>query len=217
MSDEQCGSAAAYVVSALTAPDRADFETHLVGCAECGRVVDELGALPALLSRVSPADLTDPPPAPETLLPRLLAEVRRSTRRHRIVLGGLAAAAVVATVFVTTQLGGHRAPGTTLPAFAMQPVATSPIHATAALDGQSWGTRIVLVCTYDRYAKGSPVAPYALVVTDRSGSSRRLATWSVVPNQVSTITGSTDWEASDIATVRVLDANGATVLRLHTE
>ncbi len=216
MSDEQCGSAAAYVVSALTATDRAAFETHLAGCAECGRVVHELGVLPALLSRVSPADLTDPPPAPETLLPRLLAEVRRSARRQRIVVAGLAVAAVAATVFVTTQLGGHRTPTTTAPALAMQPVATSPIHATAALDGQSWGTRIVLVCTYDRYAKGSPVAPYALVVTDRSGSAQRLATWSVVPNKVSTITGSTNWRSSDIATVRVLDANGATVLRVHT-
>lgn len=216
MNDEQCGSAAGYVVGALTAPDRAAFETHLAGCGECQRVLDELGALPALLSRVSPADLTDPSPAPETLLPSLLAEVRRSAWRRRTVVAGLAAAAVVATVFVTTQLGGHRAPTGTLPALAMQPVATSPIHATAALDGQSWGTRIVLVCTYDRYAKGSPVAPYALVVTDRSGSSQRLATWSVVPNKVSTITGSTDWKSSDISTVRVLDANGATVLRLHT-
>jgi len=43
----------AYVLGALNAPDRAEFEAHLAVCAECRASVAELAPTAGLLSRLS--------------------------------------------------------------------------------------------------------------------------------------------------------------------
>ena len=54
---------AAYVLGALSPQDRAAFEEHLRGCAQCAAAVAELAGVPGLLARVSADDargLVDP-------------------------------------------------------------------------------------------------------------------------------------------------------------
>ncbi|NAZ83626.1 hypothetical protein GTR02_17580, partial [Kineococcus sp. R8] len=111
--DRFATDAGAYVLGALSPADAEAFARHLPGCASCRTSVQELAALPGLLSRV-PVDAvrdavegpsTDgrptaavdaaPGPVPRTLLPALLRSVRAQRRRRRWaagVAGGLVAA-----------------------------------------------------------------------------------------------------------------------------
>ena len=94
-------SDAAYVLGALSPADRLEFERHLPGCERCRRSVAELAGLPGLLGRV-PVEQVEAPlpfePLPATVLPALVAVVRREQRRKTVlvVLGAAAAIAVVA-------------------------------------------------------------------------------------------------------------------------
>ena len=207
------GSAAAYVLGALDSAQRTSFEAHLAECPECRQDVGELSGLPALLARVDPGDLEDVPPPPDTLLPRLLAEVRRSGRRRRLTTWGSAAAAAILAI----ALGGllvtrdHQQPA----GMAMHQVtAGAPIHATAALSSETWGTRIRLRCSYEGYPHSKSEETYRLVVTNVKGQKRTVSTWAAVPNKVSTITGSVEWRRAGISAVTVEEADGTTVLRL---
>ena len=77
----------AYVLGALSPAERLEFERHLPGCDECTRSVRELAGLPGLLGRVDASDLEDhlvDEPVPETLLPALAREVRRTRFRRSI-------------------------------------------------------------------------------------------------------------------------------------
>lgn len=57
--DEFALSDAAYVLGALSAGDRGEYETHLEGCADCARSVAGLAGMPALMSSVSLEQLTE--------------------------------------------------------------------------------------------------------------------------------------------------------------
>jgi len=96
---------AVYVLGSLSASERAEYERHLPGCQECSRAVRELAGLPGLLSKV-PLEVVEPPgehePAPETLLPAVVSEARRSQRRRRGAIAAIvAAAAAIVVVGVT--------------------------------------------------------------------------------------------------------------------
>ena len=128
-----CDSAAAYVLGALPAGERSEFEAHLDQCTDCRQSVSELAGIPGLLSRVSPADLADPEPVPDTLVPRLLRAVRRSGRRRRVVVGLLSAAAVVLAVTGTALVVDRGGPTDFPAATAMTAwVVPSPVTATVA-------------------------------------------------------------------------------------
>lgn len=98
---------AAYVLGALSAADRREFEAHLAGCPECRGAVTELCGVPALLSQLDRdevAAISESAPtvvasglSPE-LLPSLLAAVHRRRRRTRLItwVASSAAAAVLA-------------------------------------------------------------------------------------------------------------------------
>ena len=100
---------AAYVLGALSAEDRRDFERHLTTCPACAAAVAELAGLPGILAVLPAADavaLTDTGPADEHLraamhqpqvLRRLAGAAARRTRRTRIrlALAGTAFAAVL--------------------------------------------------------------------------------------------------------------------------
>jgi hypothetical protein len=210
---------AAYLLGALSPQDRREFEAHLRECEECSRSVARLAGLPGLLAKAAHPAPAEPVPA--TLLPRLIAEVTRARRRarRRLVAAAGAAAAVVAVLLgtlVALDDPGRSPDDPPVAGVAMdQVVDGTPIRAEAVLDSQAWGTDIRLTCTYDPAGYGS--GTYRLVVTGDDGTPQRLATWSAVPGQVSTVTGSTSLEADEIATVEIRDASDRPVLTLDPD
>lgn len=152
----------AYVLGALTPPERAAFEAHLTDCPPCRGAVAELAALPGLLARLDAgnaerlpgagpeplhADSAERPvPAADgtdsTRLPRLLraaaGERRRERirRRWRIAAAGLAAACLAALVGVgVAAIQG----GLDDRAAREAPVAVAPMVPMVPADGGSAG------------------------------------------------------------------------------
>lgn len=205
-----CESAAAYVLGALPAGERTAFEAHLATCSGCTRTVGELAGLPGLLARVSPDELADPVPVPETLVPRLVREVRRASRRRLLRAATLAAAAVVLAVAGTAVVVQR---SNDEPAeIAMQAVVDSPVTASAALVGHSWGTEVTMRC---RYSDGSSWSrPYALVAVDDRGTAYQIATWTVGPGKTASVRGSVPVPRERIDRLEIRTLTGQALLRL---
>jgi anti-sigma factor RsiW len=205
-----CDSAAAYVLGALPAGERSEFEAHLAHCRDCQQAVTELAGIPGLLSRVSVDDLADDVPVPDTLVPGLLRSVRRSGRRRRLLVGALSAAAVLLAVAGTTVVldrsDGERA------GIAMTAVVASPVSASARLVAHPWGTEITMDCQYADSSQWS--RPYALVAVNDRGESREIATWVVGPSHEATVSGSVPWQPDAIDRIEVQLTSGQPLLRL---
>jgi hypothetical protein len=222
---------AAYVLGALSAAERREFEGHLSGCEPCRRAVDDLADMPALLSQLTRPDveaidadtgLDDelPGPRPE-LLDALLDTVGRRRRRARMLTwaGGLAAAAAVAIGLLVAirpspvPSAPPQASGGSI--LTMAPVTPSALTATAQLVGHSWGTDIELNCTYAEEAAGSgqqDADNLAMVAVGRDGSHTRLATWLAQPGVAVSTTGSVSLPVDEIASVQVVSADTGEVL-----
>jgi anti-sigma-K factor RskA len=210
--DETCASAAAYVLGALSSQERLDFEAHLAGCEDCRRTVAEFAGIPGLLSRISPADLAEPVAVPETLLPRLLREVRRRSRLRRVAALGAAAAVVLAVAGVGAAVESGSGPAHPAGA-AFSRLVSAPISATAVISADGSGSRIDMTCVYDG-ATADDLPPYVLLVHGRDGSTHRVAWWKVGPDGRTRVVGSVDLAPSQIASLDVATASGTPVLRL---
>lgn len=239
-------SDAAYVLGALSPAERLAFEQHLPGCPACSRSVQELAGIPGLLARVDPTVLDREPdttPVPETLLPHLLSEVRRTARRRVLLLGGTSAAAVLAvlTLSLTGVLGDHSAAPTgsagpsasgqsspsassgpsgqpTNASFqAMSRIGNAPLRAQVAVEPVAWGTRLDLSCTYapDVTWGSRPYAmTYTLVIRTRQGLQEQVGTWRATEGKTVHLTAATATRAVDIASVEVRTTKGRAVLQL---
>ncbi|HLN78546.1 MAG TPA: zf-HC2 domain-containing protein [Nocardioidaceae bacterium] len=216
---------AAYVLGALSPAERQAFEDHLESCGSCRRAVSEVAGLPGLLARVDPKELeageggTSPGPVPDTLLPRLLAEVRRSQRRRRtwgIATGAAAAAAVAAvSVGVTVVQGdGHPSEVAGPPARVMKQVDQAQLSASLAMEDVAWGTRLSITCTYADGRYGGELPAYALVVHTRDGAAEQVATWRAVAGKPTTVVAATASRRSEITSVEVRTTYGEPVLTL---
>ncbi|MCW2792905.1 MAG: putative rane protein [Nocardioides sp.] len=234
-----------YVLGALSPAERQAFERHLDGCAECGRSVRELAGLPGLLGRVDADVLVSPPPpepVPDTLLPALVREVRRSRRRRAWTTAGLAAASVATVAAVSVAAAGvvddggspvadptpsvpaSSAPTVlptgdpTTPSSIMVPVGHAPVRATVSFNPVDWGTRLDLVCTYQplggEYGDPQPTT-YSLVVHTRDGQTEQVATWRALPGRTMRLSGATSLTRREIASVEVRTAGGQPVLQLR--
>jgi hypothetical protein len=221
---------AAYLLGALSPEDRQDFVEHLRTCADCSASVKELAGLPGLLARVSPDLLPDagsPDEPPVTLLPALLAEVRRGRqRRQRWTLVGAVAATAAAVLAIAMAVTAPRtvsppvaAPAPSVsasaPSVTLTPIGSAPIRATAQLQAVAWGTRIVLRCTY---SSGDPYGAdsYSLVVLDRTGRTEQVGTWKAVLGKESVVQAATALLPAEIAVLEVRSSDGASVLRVET-
>ena len=223
----------AYVIGALSPAERQQFEQHLAGCAECAQSVRELAGLPGLLSRVDPQVLELPlseDPVPDTLLPALVHQVRRTQRRRTwVTVGAAAAAALVVTagsLVAGGALDGDRTPTTTSPsatlalpaARSMVPVRGAPVHASLAFESVPWGTRLDLTCTYtpSEDAWTPHAATYGLFVHTRDGRTEQVATWRSLPGKTMQLAAATAVSRKHIASVEVRTADGTKVLKLTT-
>lgn len=228
MTPETCAFAhldGAYVLGSLAPDERQEYEAHLRTCDHCSAAIRDLAGLPGLLGRVDPAVLESDEthePLPETLLPRVLADVRRRDRhRWRLAAGAVAAAASVTVgAVVWTQSGGDGSVTPVVTARAQQMIALhhAPLAATVALQQVPWGTRLDLSCTYSPDSTlGMPWAvTYVLVVRTKDGSLQRLGTWRSIEGRTTTFTSGTSVDASRIASVEVRTTDGLPVLELTT-
>jgi putative zinc finger protein len=224
----------AYVLGALSPAERADFEDHLGGCPDCSRGVRELAGLPGLLARVSPELLDEPPadqPVPDTLLPRLVGEVRRGQRRRMLLVAGGAAAATLVVVggwlAVAGVLGEDDEPSVavappsataTLPVgLEMTPVNQDSTEGEVALTQVLWGTRLDLTCTYaEAEPDAGPEPRYAMFVRTRAGREEQVATWRGLPGKTMRLAAATAADRDDITSVEVRTLAGRTVLRVRS-
>jgi hypothetical protein len=216
----------AYVLGALSAAERLDFERHLTGCEACTARVRQLAGLPGLLGRVGAEVLEEVPPpgVPATLMPAVAARVRREQRRRTTVAALLAAAVAalvvgVGAVWVDAVRDDPAAPSaapTPGPGTAMEPVGGDvPVRASLTLEDVTWGTRIGLLCTYDpatvEYEPPAEVT-YLLVVRTRDGGTEQVGTWRSVGGRTMRLEAGTATRQQDIASVEVRTTDGRVVL-----
>lgn len=213
---------AAYVLGALGPSERRAYEAHLTTCPRCREAVAELSGLPGLLAQV-PADRVTAPPAaagplPDTVLPGLVARVRRDRRRRRLVAAGAALAAACLVVALVLSLGGrspavHRDGVLT----ALSPVRPVPVTATVRFQPVAWGTRVEVTCRYagrDVPAPGGAARTYRLVVLPAGGRpAQSLADWESLPGKDVVADGSTALHLDEVASVELQDADGTVLLQ----
>ncbi|MDP9318369.1 MAG: anti-sigma factor [Actinomycetota bacterium] len=228
MTDQFSTYDAAYLLGALTPAGRSAYEAHLAECQDCRRGVTQLAGMPGLLAGLAPDQARSAgevaPAVPETLLPRLLAEVQRTRFRRRMATGlvGVAAATVLAIALVVGLRGASPAGDSTdtvnlSAGQQMTPVSASvPISATALLDDKAWGTRIVVRCVYlAPPSQYQGTLTYTMVVTDRSGGTQQIAAWVAKPGAPIVVDGSTSVPHSQIASVQVRDPENEPILTLQ--
>ena len=220
---------AAYVLGALSTEERLEFERHLPGCRTCSRAVQQLAGLPGLLSQVSPDVLESErvdPPLPDTLLPALVQEVRRTQHRRRWTVSLAAAAAVVAivagTVAVVAVTGDDSPPPVAVPTLApaheMGQVDQTDVWGTIALTSVGWGTRLDLTCSYEAptggYGQDAGPPTYTLVVHTTEGDTEQVASWKGLPGKPVHVTGATALTTDEITSVEARTSDGRPVREL---
>ncbi|MDU0347117.1 zf-HC2 domain-containing protein [Microbacterium sp. KSW2-29] len=212
----------AYVLGALSAPDRAEFEAHLAVCAECRAAVAEIAPTAGLLSRLS-ADRargidtgTGPAPvaAPDPALRGRIVQAARRRRRRRVTGWALAASIALVAVAVPGVVALNSAVSSSGTVYALDGVSGAPLEASVKLTSAPWGTRIDLVCQYTGEVLDAPPGgwPYALAITDDSGSTSVLSTWRAGPGSTTELSAGTDLAAADIGSVEIRTLDGDTVV-----
>lgn len=205
---------AAYLLGALDPAERADYERHLQGCAHCRAGVEDLAALPGLLSRVRAEPAPASVPVPAGLLPGLLARVRAERRVTRWRLGAAAALAGAAAATLIVVLPGSSAPQPV--AVAMTAAAQAPLTASVVLTERGWGTSIDMLCSYDASLDGYAAAPsYALYAIDDEGAESQVSSWYALDGRGITVPGATSLARDSISALEVRSSYGETVLTLN--
>lgn len=204
------------MLGALGHEDRIAYDRHLRTCPRCSAAVAELAALPGLLARLPgvPEPVPAPQPPPDTVLPGILAAVRRRRSRHRVrgAAAGVAAAAVpvIGTLAVTDP--AQPAPAATGPTVTLTRVTDAPVDTELRPQGVAWGTRIPLTCRYHGPAAPSPMPPrrrtswsWCPPPTRARGASPR---GRCCPARTPPWPGSNDLRPGQIAEVQLRDATG---------
>jgi hypothetical protein len=208
---------AAYVLGALSTPERDAFEAHLATCADCTARVDRLAVAPKLLAGITAADLEGPMagPEPDTLLPGLLRRAASAKRRQHWLVGGLSGLAAASLIALAVAIWPSSPASEGPQPVAMSAVTPGPVHATAALSARKWGTKIDLDCYYTDYSGGSPGRlTYGLQVIDRTGATHNLGTWTLDPGTETEFTSGTALARDNISSVVITLPNGTPVLGL---
>jgi hypothetical protein len=234
MTDSSCAfahSGGAYVLGALAPGERLEFERHLAGCATCAESVRQVAGLPGLLGRV-PIDRVEATPAveplPETVLPALVAAVRREQRRRLVTLSLSAVAAAAVVAFGAMALQAARDDGSSpvaaapsssspsvAPALPMTALGDTGVAGDIGLTSVGWGTKVDLTCTYggriEDYGAGAD-SRFTLVIRSRDGHTDTIS-WLAKPGTMH-IPGATATVVDEIASMEVRDESGQAVLRL---
>ncbi|ASW53231.1 anti-sigma factor [Plantactinospora sp. KBS50] len=216
----------AYVLGALAPAERAAYERHLAGCAECREAVAEIAVLPGLLGRLDPAGLESiaGPPEPQSRLPGLIAAARadrrRSRRRTRMrYAGAVLAAAGLALVFGlgVTRLAGDAArpapSASTVPLAAMRPVrGAGPVTAEVAVTSTAWGSRVTMHCRYPATGDYPETRTFRLVAIGADGAREQVSSWLAAPGDDVTLTGATRLSGPELTRLELQRQDGTPLL-----
>lgn len=216
---------AGYVLGALSPAERREFEAHLQTCARCRGGVAELTGMPALLAMVDLGEVealdnapSDPPLRPE-LRGWVLDTVRTRRRRSRWVTTtaiGVAAALLVCGLVVAMRpetLGLQQGSPPAVAMTEMRKVNATPINASIAMSGYSWGTRIDMACSYGDWGQRDATAQnLGMVVIGRDGSRTQVATWLGLSGATALPSGNVAMAPNEIAAVQLVSADDGKVL-----
>lgn len=218
---------AAYLAGALSEAEAAEYEAHLAGCPLCQAQLHELEPLSALLAGADPSVFEPAEPVPDTLLPRLLREVRarRRTQRVRTVL----AAGIAACLIVLVGVGGSRvwehSHQPQVHHFVAVGGGPATVDATVELKAAKSGTSLQFHCgDYEgASSSGYPSGPdstdgrplYQLVVINRAGSKEYRSTWPA-GDDIDVRTKSV-WPPQAIKTIQIVDSSGKPLLEVNLQ
>ena len=195
---------AAYVLGSLSTDERREFEKHLANCKTCTSAVAELAGMPGFLMKID-ADTAvklGQTPERENVLALPLepiqklarAAIKRKTQLRRRMAAGMAVAA--AFVMVIGLLTGTK--------ISMIPMETNAMTVDMQVTKKRWGSQFSWNCVYGNDAASSKTPQsYDLVVTDASGVTTTLATWSQVGTSAKGLVASTGIPLANIKTVEV--------------
>ncbi|BBY43976.1 anti-sigma factor [Mycolicibacterium celeriflavum] len=216
---------AAYVLGSLSSEERREYEAHLKTCAHCRSAVAELSGIPALLSKVGPADFREfdsaPAEPPAEVLPGLLDKVRARRRRSRWMATaavGLAAAVLAVGIAIvmrpeTFGVQTGTPPQASGQQLEMNKVSETPINATISMTGYGWGTRIDMACTYGDWGqRDAPPQDLAMVVVGNDGTRNQIATWLGLSGATALPSANTPMQMDEIAAVQLVSSESGEVL-----
>lgn len=222
----------AYVLGALSADDRGDYEEHLGDCSRCRADVADLGGLPGLLSRVEPdhalalidADHPDVavrsgvPTPPADLAARLHRRARQRHRRPLLVAVGTGIAAALLAIASVLGVQTLTTPVPTLTAD-LRPTAaiggTAELAASVRLYAKAWGTEVDTQCRHAQPSSSRAAEPhdsYGLYLVDRTGHTTLVSSWQGVPKSPITTTAATATQIEDIRRLELRSLADQTVL-----
>lgn len=200
---------AAYVLGSLSPDELKEYEEHLSTCDSCPGQLASLSALPAIMSalpREQALELLDEDD-PVDMVPKLSTAARKAKRwaRVRIAAALVAAAAVGAVLAIVVR---PAPPESSTPPEAFQTPLTqtvpSPVTASVRLVDEPWGTRIDIKCDYAKPADGQGRSlVYALYVSDTSGNTVQVGTWSAGPGTSMTPSATTDLPRTNITRIEI--------------
>jgi hypothetical protein len=225
---------AAYVLGALSASQRQEFEEHLATCRTCSRAVAELAGMPGLLAQVPVGEVLamdargEAPTPPRSLMPVLPDERRFPSARGWSRLRRYAVPAVAAAALLVGGAGGYglrtalteepsavaSAPGR----LAFSAVVPSSMTAVVDVVPSGEGTVFKVECQYGKSTATSPGgvgdawAEYAIFVVDRSGQAEQAKTWKANPDRVMRPTASSPLPVSQISAVEIRAVESGTTL-----
>jgi hypothetical protein len=219
MSDPYRDWDAAYLLGALSAQDRRAYEEHLRTCADCSAEVASLAGVPGTLAML-PGDraLATLDPTPPNLLPGLVRAVTQDRRRRRFRFAGLVAAtaatAAAIGAAVAFPLAREEPEGDYV---VLAQTVASKLTADARLVEERWGTTIEISCRYDELATPSERARgYDLFVTDQSGKTTMIASWTASPGTTVRPAATTKLHRAEIRALDIRSSDtGRILLAVH--
>jgi anti-sigma factor RsiW len=192
----------AYVLGALEPGERQRVEEHLARCPSCAAEMAEFAALPALLDRVDPADLTPAAvtPSPELFARMTAAAAPPSRLRNRAL--ALVAAALLAVLGVGGTIWATSSPDETVTATA------GAVRATITVTPVDRGSALVV-----SVAGMHPNETCSLVAVGRDGVRHAAGTWPASAAGDGTWRGWADVDRDELAAVLLVGDGGRELVR----
>lgn len=215
---------AAYVLGSLSSDDRREFERHLTSCAACTSAVAELAGMPGFLMKIdaNTAGALTQVPGHENVFALPLEQIQSLARavikqktslRRRMAAGMAVAAAFVMVIGLAVGLNIHSATtlnggqvstalaGTKVIMVAME---KNAMTVDMRVSKKKWGTQFSWNCAYGNEGT-SAITPqaYDLVITQISGVTTTVATWSQAGTSAKGLVASTGIPLTHIKSVEV--------------